>query len=158
MNPDELTEAVSQALAEAQKVAANRKHQEITITHLFKVLVQPGELARQIFAEAGMNVDDFEKQLDQQLDEIATVDGQGVAYGQNISSSMLELLQNAEKEKTNLGDGYVAVDTLVIALMDTTGNKVVDYVKDQGITKQKIEEVVQNIRGGRKGDFKESRR
>ncbi|CAI2681070.1 ATP-dependent chaperone ClpB [Apilactobacillus kunkeei] len=150
MNPDELTEAVSQALAEAQKVAANRKHQEITITHLFKVLVQPGELARQIFAEAGMNVDDFEKQLDQQLDEIATVDGQGVAYGQNVSSSMLELLQNAEKEKTNLGDGYVAVDTLVIALMDTTGNKVVDYVKDQGITKQKIEEVVQNIRGGEK--------
>lgn len=150
MNPDELTEAVSQALAEAQKVAANRKHQEITITHLFKVLVQPGELARQIFAEAGMNVDDFEKQLDQQLDEIATVDGQGVAYGQNISSSMLELLQNAEKEKTNLGDGYVAVDTLVIALMDTTGNKVVDYVKDQGISKQKIEEVVQNIRGGEK--------
>ncbi|CAI2601147.1 Chaperone protein ClpB [Apilactobacillus kunkeei] len=150
MNPDELTEAVSQALAEAQKVAANRKHQEITITHLFKVLVQPGELARQIFAEAGMNVDDFEKQLDQQLDEIATVDGQGVSYGQNISSSMLELLQNAEKEKTNLGDGYVAVDTLVIALMDTTGNKVVDYVKDQGITKQKIEEVVQNIRGGEK--------
>lgn len=150
MNPDELTEAVSQALAEAQKVAANRKHQEITITHLFKVLVQPGELARQIFAEAGMNVDDFEKQLDQQLDEIATVDGQGVAYGQNISSSMLELLQNAEKEKTNLGDGYVAVDTLVIALMDTTGNKVVDYVKDQGITKEKIEEVVQNIRGGEK--------
>ncbi|KPN82141.1 MULTISPECIES: ATP-dependent chaperone ClpB [Lactobacillaceae] len=150
MNPDELTEAVSQALAEAQKVAANRKHQEITITHLFKVLVQPGELARQIFAEAGMNVDDFEKQLDQQLDEIATVDGQGVAYGQNISSSMLELLQNAEKEKTNLGDGYVAVDTLVIALMDTTGNKVVDYVKGQGITKQKIEEVVQNIRGGEK--------
>ncbi|KOY79106.1 ATP-dependent chaperone ClpB [Apilactobacillus kunkeei] len=150
MNPDELTEAVSQALAEAQKVAANRKHQEITITHLFKVLVQPGELARQIFAEAGMNVDDFEKQLDQQLDEIATVDGQGVAYGQNISSSMLELLQNAEKEKTNLGDGYVAVDTLVIALMDTTGNKVVDYIKDQGITKQKIEEVVQNIRGGEK--------
>ncbi|CAI2602312.1 Chaperone protein ClpB [Apilactobacillus kunkeei] len=150
MNPDELTEAVSQSLAEAQKVAANRKHQEITITHLFKVLVQPGELARQIFAEAGMNVDDFEKQLDQQLDEIATVDGQGVAYGQNISSSMLELLQNAEKEKTNLGDGYVAVDTLVIALMDTTGNKVVDYVKDQGITKQKIEEVVQNIRGGEK--------
>ncbi|TMS99207.1 ATP-dependent chaperone ClpB [Apilactobacillus kunkeei] len=150
MNPDELTEAVSQALAEAQKVAANRKHQEITITHLFKVLVQPGELARQIFAEAGMNVDDFEKQLDQQLDEIATVDGRGVAYGQNISSSMLELLQNAEKEKTNLGDGYVAVDTLVIALMDTTGNKVVDYVKDQGITKQKIEEVVQNIRGGEK--------
>ncbi|CAI2605089.1 Chaperone protein ClpB [Apilactobacillus kunkeei] len=150
MNPDELTEAVSQALAEAQKVAANRKHQEITITHLFKVLVQPGELARQIFAEAGMNVDDFEKQLDQQLDEIATVDGQGVAYGQNISSSMLELLQNAEKEKTNLGDGYVAVDTLVIALMDTTGNKVVDYVKDQGITKQKIEEVVKNIKGGEK--------
>ncbi|MGQ2282204.1 ATP-dependent chaperone ClpB [Apilactobacillus kunkeei] len=150
MNPDELTEAVSQALAEAQKVAANRKHQEITITHLFKVLVQPGELARQIFAEAGMNVDDFEKQLDQQLDEIATVDGQGVAYGQNISSSMLELLQNAEKEKTNLCDGYVAVDTLVIALMDTTGNKVVDFVKDQGITKQKIEEVVQNIRGGEK--------
>lgn len=49
MNPDNFTESVNQALAEAQKVASNRRHQDISIAHLFKFLIQPGELARQIF-------------------------------------------------------------------------------------------------------------
>ncbi|GAA6114651.1 ATP-dependent chaperone ClpB [Apilactobacillus apinorum] len=150
MNPEELTEAVTQSFSEAQKVAVNRKHQEITISHLFKVLVQPGELARQIFSEVGLDIDDLEQELDKELDEISIVEGSNVNYGQNISSSMLSLIQFAQKEKDKLGDQYIAVDTLVLALMDTSGNKLVDYLKEKHVSKEIVEKTIDKIRGGEK--------
>lgn len=150
MNPDDLTEAVTKALAEAQKVAVNRKHQEITIAHLFKFLVQPGELARQIYSELGLDVKDLEAEIDKELDSISTVEGSNVSYGQNISSNMYQLMQNANQIKDKLGDQYVSVDTLTIALMDVSGDKLSDYLKDNDITKQKLINEVEKIRGGEK--------
>ncbi|TPR17484.1 ATP-dependent chaperone ClpB [Apilactobacillus timberlakei] len=150
MNPDDLTEAVTKALAEAQKVAVNRKHQEITIAHLFKFLVQPGELARQIYSELGLDVKKLEAEIDKELDSISTVEGSNVSYGQNISSNMYQLMQNANQIKDKLGDQYVAVDTLTIALMDVSGDKLSDYLKENDITKQKVTNEVEKIRGGEK--------
>lgn len=150
MNPDDLTEAVTKALAEAQKVAVNRKHQEITIAHLFKFLVQPGELARQIYSELGLDIKKLEAEIDKELDSISTVEGSNVSYGQNISSNMYQLMQNANQIKDKLGDQYVAVDTLTIALMDVSGDKLSDYLKENDITKQKVTNEVEKIRGGEK--------
>ena len=48
MDNENYTTEVQKSLAEAQKVAINRKHQEIGINELFKVLVQPGEIAAEI--------------------------------------------------------------------------------------------------------------
>ena len=42
MNNDSITQAVQDAIAEAQQIAITRHQQEIDIPHLFKYLVQPG--------------------------------------------------------------------------------------------------------------------
>ncbi|KRM67858.1 S14 family endopeptidase Clp [Apilactobacillus ozensis DSM 23829 = JCM 17196] len=150
MNPDNFTESVNQALAEAQKVASNRRHQDISIAHLFKFLIQPGELARQIFSEAKLDIDNLETEIDSEIDSISVVEGSNVSYGQSLSSNMLALLQNADKEKTALGDEYIAIDTLVIALMDLSGCKLTDYLKNNNVDRDTIIKIVKNIRGGEK--------
>ncbi|MCL0329350.1 ATP-dependent chaperone ClpB [Apilactobacillus xinyiensis] len=150
MNPENFTESVNQALAEAQKVANNRKHQDISIAHLFKFLIQPGELVRQIFSEAKLNLDQLETEIDHELDSISVVEGSNVNYGQSLSTNMLSLLQNADKEKEALGDQYIAIDTLAIALMDLSGCKLTDYLKNNGIDKKLILNIVKQIRGGEK--------
>ena len=65
------TSAVQDALAEAQKIAAARHHQAIEIPHLFKFLIQPGELASDIYKKAGIDIVSFEKKIDDELDRIA---------------------------------------------------------------------------------------
>jgi len=75
MNPEQLTESLQQALAQAQQIAQTRHHQEIGVPHLFKFLTQPGELVRQIFSEAGADLDKLQTELDRELDEISTVSG-----------------------------------------------------------------------------------
>ncbi|MBU9787994.1 ATP-dependent chaperone ClpB [Lentilactobacillus sp. G22-6] len=150
MNPDNLTEAVTQAISQAQQIATTRKQQNITVAHLFKFLVQPGELAREIYSQLGLNLTDLNAELDNEIDAIATVEGSNINYGQSLSSNLYELLQDAEQIKNEFGDSFIAVDTLTIAVMQLHGDKFSDYLAAQGITEQKVRNVVEKIRGGQK--------
>ncbi len=115
MNPDILTQSVTDAISEAQKIAVTRQQQNIGISHLFKFLTQPGELDRQIFSDLGLDLTELDKELDREIDSISSVSGGGVQYGQNLSPDMYRLLQKADEVRKDLGDDYVATDTLVIA-------------------------------------------
>ncbi|UDM31612.1 ATP-dependent chaperone ClpB [Lentilactobacillus laojiaonis] len=150
MNPDNLTEALTKALAQAQQIAVTRKQQEITVSHLFKFLVQPGELGRQIYSDLGLNIDEVNDELDREIDAIATVEGSNISYGQSLSANLFELFQLAQTEKEDLGDTYIAIDTMAIALMKLSGDRFNNYLKDQGITLQKVKNEVENLRGGEK--------
>lgn len=150
LNPDNLTEAVSTAISSAQQIAVTRKQQNITVAHLFKALVQPGELARQIYSELGLDLNALERELDKEIDAIAVVEGSSITYGQSLSANLYELLQNAEQIKNKFDDKFIAVDTLTIALMRLHGDKFKDYLASQDITEQKVQNVVENIRGGQK--------
>ncbi len=60
-NEDNLTSAVQAALGEAQQIAITRKQQEIDIVHLFKFLVQPGELVGEIYKKPGSTLKTLNK-------------------------------------------------------------------------------------------------
>ncbi|MTV81216.1 ATP-dependent chaperone ClpB [Secundilactobacillus folii] len=150
MNPDILTQSVSDAIAEAQQIAVNRKQQSIGVAHLFKFLIQPGQLDRQIFSDLGLNLDQLNAELDHEIDLISEVAGENVQYGQNLSPDMYRLLQKADEVRKELGDDYVASDTLVIAIVQMTGSRLGDYLTQQGLTVQQVKNKVAEIRGGEK--------
>ena len=100
-----------------RKMAAiARHHQAIEIPHLFKFLIQPGELASDIYKKAGIDIVSFEKKIDDELDRIAVVEGTN-AYGQSLSQNMYKLMQDAEMLRTEFSDEYVAIDTLLLAFV-----------------------------------------
>ena len=149
MNNEQLTQAVQDALAQAQGIAQVRKHQEIDIAHLFKFLIQPGEMARDIYHEAGVDVAKLETEIDRQLDQIAVVEG-NVSYGQNLSSNLYALLQAAEKLRQEFGDDFIAIDTLLVALMTLKYQPLSQYLQKQGLDLAKIKALVLKLRGGEK--------
>lgn len=150
MNPEQFTESLQQALQEAQHIAQTRRHQEIGVPHLFKFLTQPGELVRQIFSEAGADLDQLQQELDRELDDIAVVSGGNVQYGSTMSSSLATLMQTADAKRKSLGDDYLATDTLALALMDQTGDQLTKYLTSQGITAGQVKNAVDRIRGGQR--------
>ena len=141
------TSAVQDALAEAQKIAAARHHQAIEIPHLFKFLIQPGELASDIYKKAGIDIVSFEKKIDDELDRIAVVEGTN-AYGQSLSQNMYKLMQDAEMLRTEFSDEYVAIDTLLLALMKQRYNPLSEYLTAHGADEKKLKKVVEEMRGG----------
>lgn len=148
MDNGNYTTEVQKSLAEAQKVAINRKHQEIGINELFKVLVQPGEIAAEIYKKAGLDIQAFESFIDGELDKVSVVEGGNVQYGQSISQQLFSLLQKAQEIAKSNQDTYVSVDTLMLALMELEYNPLTEYLKQTGLTKDQLGKVVADYRGG----------
>lgn len=148
MDNENYTTEVQKSLAEAQKVAINRKHQEIGINELFKVLVQPGEIAAEIYKKAGLDIQAFENFIDGELDKVSVVEGGNVQYGQSISQQLFSLLQKAQEIAKGNQDTYVSVDTLMLALMELEYNSLTEYLKQTGLTKNQLSKVVADYRGG----------
>lgn len=148
MDNENYTTEVQKSLAEAQKVAINRKHQEIGINELFKVLVQPGEIAAEIYKKAGLDIQAFESFIDGELDKVSVVEGGNVQYGQSISQQLFLLLQKAQEIAKNNQDTYVSVDTLMLALMELEYNPLTEYLKQTGLTKDQLGKIVADYRGG----------
>lgn len=129
-------------------MAINRKHQEIGINELFKVLVQPGEIAAEIYKKAGLDIQAFESFIDGELDKVSVVEGGNVQYGQSISQQLFSLLQKAQEIAKSNQDTYVSVDTLMLALMELEYNPLTEYLKQTGLTKDQLGKVVADYRGG----------
>ncbi|KRM88030.1 ATP-dependent chaperone ClpB [Lacticaseibacillus thailandensis] len=147
MDPEQLTEAVTKAIGAAQQVAQTRHHQDIDIPHLWKVLVQPNELATQIYQQAGVDVTGLNQVIDQALDAESVVEG--VAnYGQSMSQNLSQLMQDADRERQALGDQYIATDTLLLALMQQKYSPITEYLTKNGVTAKKLRQVVDQVRGG----------
>lgn len=148
MDNENYTTEVQKSLAEAQKVAINRKHQEIGINELFKVLVQTEEIAAEIYKKAGLDIQAFESFIDGELDKVSVVEGGNVQYGQSISQQLFSLLQKAQEIAKSNQDTYVSVDTLMLALMELEYNPLTEYLKQTGLTKDQLGKVVADYRGG----------
>lgn len=146
-NEDNLTSAVQAALGEAQQIAITRKQQEIDIDHLFKFLVQPGELVGEIYKKAGVDLKNFEQEIDRVLEQLPVISG-SVQYGQAFSTKLLQLLRDADEIKQEFGDEYISLDTLVLALMKQTYDPLVRWLTEHGVTVTKLQQTITKMRAG----------
>ncbi|KRL83968.1 chaperone [Ligilactobacillus apodemi DSM 16634 = JCM 16172] len=146
-NENNLTSAVQDALGQAQQIAINRHQQEIEIAHLFKFLVQPGQLVTDIYKKAGVEVTAFEAKIDEVLDKLPEVSG-SVQYGQSFSPKMLQLLRDADEVKQEFTDEYISLDTLVLALMTQKYDPLTSWLVEHGCTREKLLATITQMRAG----------
>lgn len=147
LNPEKLTQAVQDALAEAQQIAVTRKHQEIDVAHLFKFLIQPGQLGRKIYEKVGVDLNQFEARIDQLLDEAPAVEG-NVKYGQSMSQNLYQLLQAADQVRASFNDDFIATESVVLALMTLKYHPLTQFLTQAGITEAKLQATITEMRAG----------
>ncbi len=148
MNIEKMTTTLQSALSEAQQVAITRHHQEIDIAHLWKIFMQPNQFARNFYADAGVDVDAFETEIDKELDRRPTVSGGNVQYGQSMSQNLFQLFNEADQLKNAFGDEYLSTEIVVLALMQLKNYVLTKYLKQQGITEKELRKNIEEIRGG----------
>ena len=150
MNPDNFTQAVAEALGAAQQIAQVRHHQEIDIPHVMKSLVQPNQLAEQIYREAGVNVQGLNAAIDAALEAEPVVEGAST-YGQSMSHNLAQLLTDANTVKDEFGDTYISTEALLLALYQQRYNTITQYLlNDAKVDAKKLRQVIDKIRGGEK--------
>lgn len=148
MNIEKMTTTLQEAIAEAQQIAVTRHHQEIDIAHVWKIFLQPNHFGRNFYADAGIDVDQFEHEVDKALEGYPTVSGGNVQYGQNLSQNLFNLLNEADKLREKFQDDFLSTEIVLLALMKLKNYSLTKYLNQQGLNEKEVQKNIEDIRGG----------
>lgn len=145
---EKMTTAMQEALAQAQQIAMTRKHQEIDIPHLWRIFVQPDSFAHNLYHEFQLNMDDFQRKIEQEIDKLPSITGSNIQYGQQISQRLSMLFQKANQLAQEQQDQYLSTEMVVLALFDQKNNPLTEYLISNNVTEAKMKARIDNLRGG----------
>lgn len=148
MNIEKMTTTLQEAIAEAQQIAITRHHQEIDILHLWKIFMQPNHFGRNFYQDAGLDVEAFEYQIDQGLDEYPVIEGGNVNYGQSMSQNLYHLLQEADTLRQSFQDEFLSTEIVILALMKLKNYSLTKYLVQNGLTEKELRKNIEDMRGG----------
>jgi len=144
MDLNTFTQRSQQAVLHARDAATSRNHQYVRSEHLLDgLLAQSDGIIYPILAKVGTHVTDIRGPNDAAINAIPTVSGAGeVSFAQDA----IDILDDARSEMSSLGDSYVSVEHVLIALASSltpTGR----ILSDAGVTKETILEALATVRG-----------
>lgn len=145
---DKLTTTMQESLGQAQNIAMTRKHQMIDLYHLWLVFLQPDHFAHNLYEDLGLDTKKFRKFIEDQLDKISIVEGDGVVYGQQISQNFNRLMADGGRIAQEKKDQYISTEVMMLALYKQTSHPLVKYLLDKEIKEAKLKERIEELRGG----------
>jgi ATP-dependent Clp protease ATP-binding subunit ClpB len=147
---DKFTLKSQEALQEAKGVAEHHHHQQIDVEHLLLALISQKEgTVIPILQKLGANVDLIVSQLNDELNRLPKVTGEGA--GQVYLSSRLDEIFNvAWKEAERLMDEYLSTEHLLLAIADERRGSAYQILQNNGVTKDAILNVLKDIRGSQR--------
>src|SRR4030066_900790 len=147
MNIEKFTLKAQEALQEAKSVAEKKHHQQIDVEHLLLALLGQKEgIVIPILQKLGANPDIIVSQLENELNRIPQITGRGVGEVY-LSSRLNEIFNIAEKEAERLTDEYLSTEHLLMAITDEKQGASYQILQRNGVTKDAIFKVLQEIRG-----------
>ena len=115
MRMERFTTLAQEVLAAAQSLAATRGSAEITTLHVLLALLEDTSgIAGSILAKAGVDDARVREVAEAELGRLPKVSG----AQPHTSAKTVEVLQQAEKEASALGDSFISTEHLLLALMD----------------------------------------
>ena len=119
IDPERWTNNTKAAFSAATGHAASSNHPELTPAHLLDALLQQQEtMTRPLLTQVGIDPDVLAGKVHEQLARLPRAEG-GSEPG--LSREAREVLEAADQNRRDLGDDYVSVEHLVLALADQIG-------------------------------------
>ncbi|MFP5413558.1 MAG: ATP-dependent chaperone ClpB [Gammaproteobacteria bacterium] len=145
MRQDRLTNALQEALADAQSLAIGRDHTAVEPVHLLIALLrQSGGSTRPMLSQAGFDLAGLEGELEAQLERLPVI--KNPTGDVNISPDLMRLLNLADKQAQQQGDQFIAAETVLLAAFEQSGAVGAALNKFGG--KSQLKTVIDRIRGG----------
>ncbi|PSQ82365.1 MAG: ATP-dependent chaperone ClpB, partial [Bacteroidetes bacterium QS_7_67_15] len=151
MNLQKFTVKAQETVQDALERAASQNHQGVEPAHLLEALLADADgVATTVLRRIGASPDRLRQRAEQAMSKLPTVTGASVS-GQYLSDDTKNVFDRARAEADLLGDDYVSSEHLLVALaesQDATG----EALREEGATKDTVEEVMQEVRGSQKAD------
>lgn len=146
MNLNNFTIKAQEAVQQAVQLVSSNNQQVIEPVHLLKAVIVTGEsVANFIFQKLGVNIQNLNMVLDRQIESYPKVSG-GEPY---LSSESNKVLQKAIDFSSRLGDQYVSLEPIILALF-TEKSTASQLLKDAGVTEKDLRQAIEELRKGNK--------
>ncbi len=152
MRFDRFTERAQDATARAYEILQRYGHNQIDTEHiLLALLEQPEGVIPQILEK--MNVD--QEALRFKLDEILKASPKASIYGGGAGQVFMtprvkRVVDVAQEEANRLKDEYISTEHLFLAILTETRTAIARMLKEAGITKERVTEIIKDFRGGQR--------
>lgn len=148
MRLDRLTSKFQVAISDAQSLALGRDHQFIEPVHLMLALLdQQGGSIRPLLTLTGLDVPALRQRLIQELDRLPKVSG--VDGDVQLSPPLGRLLNICDKLAQQRQDQFISSEMFLLAGIEDRG-QLGELLRAAGLTKEKLEKAVEQVRGGEK--------
>ncbi len=146
MRMDKLTSKFQSAIADAQSLAVGQDNQFIEPIHLLTAMLdQEGGTVRHLLANAGINVNSLRSQLGKEIENLPKIEG--MSGDVHISNDLNRALNITDKLAQQRKDQFISSELFVLAAFEIK-DRLADILKRQGADKKKIEQSIDEMRGG----------
>jgi ATP-dependent Clp protease ATP-binding subunit ClpB len=144
MSLNNLTIKSQEALQTAQQIAQNFGQQQLENEHIFKAILEiDATVTPFILKKVNVNMDVFQKMLDQTIQSFPKVSGGEIMFSREASSSLNEATILAKK----MNDDFVSIEHIILAIFKSK-SKVAQLLKDQGVTEKDLLAAITELRKG----------
>ena len=147
MNISKFTQKSVQAVQDLEKVAYEYGNQEIEQEHLlYTLLTQEDSLILKLIEKMEINTEYFLNTVKNALDAKVKVSGGELRFGQYLNKALV----NAEDEAKAMGDEYVSVEHLFLALLKYPSPSMKKIWSEFGITRERFLQALSTVRGNQR--------
>ena len=148
MNIQKFTQKSIEAINACEKLAYEYGNQEIEQEHLFvALLTQEDGLIGKLIEKMEINREHFTENAKRRLNACTKVSGAGQIY---VGKDLNNVLIHAEDEAKGMGDEYVSVEHLFLALLKYPNKAVKELIKEYGLTKDRFLQALATVRGNQR--------
>ncbi len=147
MNINKFTQNSMLAVQGCEKVADEYGHQEIEQEHLlYSLLTQDESLILKLMEKMGISKELIVNRVEESLRKRPKVQGGQVFIGQYLN----KVLIHAEDEAKQMGDEYVSVEHIFLALIKYANKEIKQIFRELGITREGFLKVLSEVRGNQR--------
>ncbi len=147
MNINKFTQNSIQAVQACEKVAYDYGNQEIEQEHLlYALMTQEDGLIPKLIEKMGISKELFRERVEEGLRKRTKVQGGQVYIGQDLNKALID----ADDEAKQMGDEYVSVEHIFLALLKYANREVKTIFKEFGINRENFLQALSTVRGNQK--------
>lgn len=147
MNISKFTQKSLQAVQDLEKTAYDFGNQEIEQEHLlYNLLHQADSLILKMIEKMEINKEHFLNRVETALNDRVKVSGGQPYIGQYLNKALI----NAEDEAKAMGDEYVSVEHLFLAMLKNPSPSMKKLFQEYGITRERFLQALSTVRGNQR--------
>lgn len=148
MNINKFTQKSVEAVQRCEKLAYEHGNQQIEQEHLlYSLLTLEDSLILKLITKMNISKEQFLNEAEQAVARLPKVSGGGQLY---VSNDLNKVLVNAEDEAKAMGDEYVSVEHLFLALMKQPDRTLKELFRQYGMNRDTFLKVLTTVRGNQR--------